>query len=142
MGRRGHSAIYINRAPPSQNPPSTGNNALKYGQQSIAGVNSVNSSSSAVSNKWSVNSSVSAASAKSTRRQTAGLDMNTIPPNSLLVFGGSGIELSKYTEQIYNDVWVFCLDTNCWSRHEFAKTGVEPKPVSYTITSHWMKYEL
>lgn len=134
MGRRGHSAIYINRSSQSssQNPPQTGNSALKYGLQSVNGVSSVNSASSGTTNKWSVNSSVpgGANGGRSTRRQTAGLDMNVIPPNSLLVFGGSGIELSKYTEQIYNDVWVFCLDTNCWSRHEFAKTGVEPKPVS------------
>lgn len=36
----------------------------------------------------------------------------------LLVFGGAGIELSKFTEQLYNDLWAYSFETNLWSRPE------------------------
>lgn len=147
MGRRGHSAIYINRyhhgvqstpSPVAVAPPIGPGNTL-HGHST----NSVNSTSSQ-SHANSVNSSLAThgvangvkSPAQRTNRdtQTAAIDASVIPPNSLLVFGGSGIELSKYTEQIYNDVWVFCLDTNSWSRHEASKAGVDPKPVILYFT--------
>eukprot|EP01039_Chlorochromonas_danica_P004321 gene4321-4742_t len=34
----------------------------------------------------------------------------------LLVFGGAGIELSKFTEQLYNDLWAYSFETNQWTR--------------------------
>ena len=39
-----------------------------------------------------------------------------IPAQSLLIFGGSGIELSKYTEVIYNDLWLFSKELMSWTR--------------------------
>lgn len=49
-----------------------------------------------------------------------------IPENSLVVFGGAGIELSKYTEQLYNDVWVYSFELNTWHKH--STRGMEPNP--------------
>ena len=46
--------------------------------------------------------------------------------NCLVVYGGAGIELSKYTEQIYNDLWVFFFDRNIWVRYETG--GIDPLP--------------
>lgn len=143
MGRRGHSAIYINRSQPfasTSSPPHipahTTSNAHHHSSavnNSLLSVSSTHSLAASVSS--SVISSVGGNSVKPSQRSHTnrdnhgGIDVTLIPPNSLLVFGGSGIELSKYTEQIYNDVWIFCLDTNSWSRHEAARTGVDPKPV-------------
>jgi len=142
MGRRGHSAIYINRSQPfasSQTPHTPAHTASNTHHHSSAVNNSLVSVSSTHSIPASVSSSaissVGGNSVKLTQRSHnnrdnhGGIDVTLVPPNSILVFGGSGIELSKYTEQIYNDVWIFCLDTNCWSRHEAARTGVDPKPV-------------
>jgi len=48
-----------------------------------------------------------------------------IPENSLVVFGGSGMEVSKYIEAVYNDVWVYNLDSGRWNKTKCR--GVEPK---------------
>ncbi len=50
-----------------------------------------------------------------------------IPENSLVLFGGSGMEVSKYIEAVYNDVWVYNLDSGRWNRTKCR--GVEPKPL-------------
>ncbi len=50
-----------------------------------------------------------------------------IPDNSLVVFGGSGMEVSKYIEAVYNDVWVYNLDTGRWNKTRCR--GIEPKPL-------------
>ncbi len=50
-----------------------------------------------------------------------------IPENSLIMFGGSGMEVSKYIEAVYNDLWVYSLDTGRWNK---TKTrGIEPRPL-------------
>jgi hypothetical protein len=46
--------------------------------------------------------------------------------NCLVVYGGAGIELSKYTEQLYNDVWIFSFDYNMWIKQE--TKGIDPIP--------------
>lgn len=48
-----------------------------------------------------------------------------IPENSLVVFGGSGMEVSKYIEAVYNDLWVYNLDSGRWNKTR--TRGVEPK---------------
>jgi hypothetical protein len=49
--------------------------------------------------------------------------------NCLVIYGGAGIELSKYTEQVYNDLWVFSFDRNVWIRME-SKGATEPLPTT------------
>jgi len=43
------------------------------------------------------------------------------------MFGGSGMEVSKYIEAVYNDVWVYSLDSGRWNKTKCR--GVEPKPL-------------
>ena len=50
-----------------------------------------------------------------------------IPENSVIVFGGSGMEVSKYIEAVYNDIWVFNLDSGRWNKT--VCRGVEVKPL-------------
>ena len=50
-----------------------------------------------------------------------------IPENSLIVYGGSGMEVSKYIEAVYNDLWVYNIDSGRWNK---TKTrGIEPRPL-------------
>jgi hypothetical protein len=50
-----------------------------------------------------------------------------IPENSVIVFGGSGMEVSKYIEAVYNDIWVYNLDSGRWNKTKCR--GIEPKPL-------------
>ncbi len=50
-----------------------------------------------------------------------------IPENSIVVFGGSGMEVSKYIEAVYSDVWVYNLDSGRWNKTKCR--GIEPKPL-------------
>lgn len=50
-----------------------------------------------------------------------------VPENSVVVFGGSGMEVSKYIEAVYNDLWVFSLDNGRWNKTKCR--GIEPKPL-------------
>jgi hypothetical protein len=59
-----------------------------------------------------------------TGRETA---ISYIPRNSLLVFGGAGVESSKYTEIYFNDLWSFSFDDHHWMR--LTTNGIEPRPV-------------
>jgi hypothetical protein len=54
-------------------------------------------------------------------------EYDPIPENSVVVFGGSGMEVSKYIEAVYNDVWVFSLDSGRWDKVRCR--GVEVKPL-------------
>ena len=54
-------------------------------------------------------------------------DYEPIPENSVVVFGGSGMEVSKYIEAVYNDIWVFNLDSGRWTKTRCR--GTEPKPL-------------
>lgn len=50
-----------------------------------------------------------------------------IPENSLVVFGGAGMEVSKYIEAVYNDIWVYNISIDRWSRRR--TRGIDPKPL-------------
>lgn len=49
----------------------------------------------------------------------------SIPDNSLILYGGSGIESSKYTEYYFNDLWVFNLKSKSWTRQR--TKGFKPR---------------
>ena len=49
----------------------------------------------------------------------------SIPDNSLILYGGSGIESSRYTEYYFNDVWVFNLKLKTWNRQR--TKGFKPR---------------
>lgn len=124
MGRRGHSSIFIS-------------SPLGYPSSGSSDKNDSNSTvgSDGSSHKQNISRSQSRQSTREGGRSRAANRHNTgvqildeIPTNTLVVFGGSGIELSKYTEQIYNDLWLFSMDTMCWTRL-VPKGGVEPKPL-------------
>ena len=51
-----------------------------------------------------------------------------IPNNSVLVFGGCGIEPIKKSEQVYNDLWAFDCDTRSWI--QIHSRGPVPLPIS------------
>ena len=50
-----------------------------------------------------------------------------VPGNSLVVFGGSGMEVSKYIEAVYSDVWVYNIDLDRWAKQR--TRGADPKPL-------------
>ena len=54
-------------------------------------------------------------------------EYDPIPENSVIVFGGSGMEVSKYIEAVYNDIWVFDLNSGRWNKT--ICRGVEVKPL-------------
>ena len=109
MGRRGHTLAYF--------PQGVSDNDFKDEVASIF------SSGSHQSNEDSVITS------SSRRRKTKKpLISSEIVPNSILLYGGAGIELSKYTEQIYNDLWVYSINQNVWNRVA-SRGGPDPKPV-------------
>ena len=51
-----------------------------------------------------------------------------IPNNSVLIFGGCGIEPIKKSEQVYNDIWAFDCDTRSWI--QIHSKGPAPGPLS------------
>jgi hypothetical protein len=120
MGRRGHSAIYID-----SNLGQINNVVGNGDDQSIDG-KSIKSNISISSSSASKTSSVSVKTNKTGRSKIQAL--SPITKDSLVIFGGAGIELSKYTEQIYNDMWVYSYSNNTWARI-IAKGGIDPKPV-------------
>jgi hypothetical protein len=99
MGRRGHTAIYVNTV--------FGSHSLLNGNEDS------HNHHGDFNHKSSLNSSKFESS---------------VPENTLLVYGGAGIELSKYTEQLYNDVWLYSFEANTWRRYE--TKGIEPTPVT------------
>jgi len=52
---------------------------------------------------------------------------NCLPGHSLIVFGGAGVEPSKYTEILYNDLWAYSFARTRWTR--VATKGIEPRPM-------------
>ena len=54
-------------------------------------------------------------------------EFEPIPENSMIVYGGSGMEVSKYIEAVYNDVWVYSLDTLRWTK--VITRGADARPV-------------
>lgn len=50
-----------------------------------------------------------------------------IPEKSLILFGGTGIEASKYTEFLFNDLWCYQVDSNLWNRK--LTSGATPRPM-------------
>lgn len=134
MGRRGHVAMFIDSLDCMRSDYKRGNSANIHGPNhyssdahSAYDGQSVYSSSTGVATRMSSVKQGSRITANTTADSFDGNLNNAIPGNSLLVFGGSGIELSKYTEQLYNDLWLFSLGTKQWSRHE--TRGVEPRPM-------------
>ncbi len=99
MGRRGHSAIYIKSLPFD----------IQGGDDQQSDFHGRIQSNLLV-------------------KPSANSDGDAVPTNCLLVYGGAGIELSKYTEQLYNDVWLYMFDSNTWRR--FDTKGVDPTPVT------------
>lgn len=49
----------------------------------------------------------------------------TIPDYSIILYGGSGIESSRYTEYYFNDLWVFNLKVKSWTRQR--TKGFKPR---------------
>lgn len=58
------------------------------------------------------------------RKQKVNEDIS-IPDNSLILYGGSGIESSRYTEYYFNDVWVFNMKSKTWIRQR--TKGFKPR---------------
>lgn len=136
MGRRAHTAVHI---------PAAANSAAAGARESFSAdgfdASSVVSGSTYQSSVHA-GLSVGSPSAPSSmlRAGYAGAaaesdKVSAIPSNSLLVFGGVGIELSKYTEQLYNELWAFSFDSNTWIRQE--SRGVEPRPM-YDHKMEWV----
>lgn len=72
-------------------------------------------------------SSSSSISSPAASRKKHGEPILPIPENSVVVFGGSGMEVSKYIEAVYNDLWVYNVDVGRWVKHR--TRGGEPKPL-------------
>lgn len=153
MGRRGHSVVYIpkntiareederkklhklqhNRHHPGGNDEGSVASYSTYGT-SVGASSATSSHRSAVKNADADHPSTSNAAVaaagnaymRSHHHKPAPHVFEPLPENSLVVFGGAGIELSKYTEQLYNDVWVYSFESNTWHRHE--TRGLEPHP--------------
>eukprot|EP00596_Hydrurales_sp_CCMP1899_P005037 CAMPEP_0119037638 /NCGR_PEP_ID=MMETSP1177-20130426/6124_1 /TAXON_ID=2985 /ORGANISM="Ochromonas sp, Strain CCMP1899" /LENGTH=760 /DNA_ID=CAMNT_0006999199 /DNA_START=123 /DNA_END=2402 /DNA_ORIENTATION=- len=53
---------------------------------------------------------------------------NSAPNNSILIYGGCGIEPSKKSEQVFNDLWAYVCETNTWST--LSTRGAIPRPQS------------
>lgn len=142
MGRRGASCIYIRHlsqtlynntstlAEPSaaRSRRSAGNNTRQtLGEDSSYATPSINSGALRETNTpgRSKNEAPGYGSSNGGSSTVSG------PPpleNCLVVYGGAGIELSKYTEQLYSDVWVFSFDRNIWIRYD--TKGVDPVPTT------------
>ncbi len=113
MGRRGHAAVFINSS-------LTGSSAVNFNRDD-ATADTYSCSASFMS------STTGTARSLHSRAHQQLPHSVEVPVNALLVFGGSGIEQSKYAEQLYNDLWSFSLADNCWAKLE--TTGAEPRPV-------------
>lgn len=130
MGRRGHSSIYLgkgfhnNTTLDSRNSSrGRGNNPQTHieDDQTLHSARTHDTFAKSLSSVTQQHNGNSFAKIKSDHHQ---IQTSLIPENSLVIFGGAGIELSKYTEQLYNDIWVFSFDKNTWSRCE--TKGIEP----------------
>jgi hypothetical protein len=44
-----------------------------------------------------------------------------------LIFGGAGVESSKYTEVLYSDVWAYCFSRGRW--YKLNPKGITPQPI-------------
>jgi N-acetylneuraminic acid mutarotase len=53
---------------------------------------------------------------------------NSAPNNSIIIYGGCGIEPSKKSEQVFNDLWAYVCETNTWSA--LSTRGAIPRPQS------------
>ena len=132
MGRRAHSAIYMKPTPiymakhHSSYDPQADNTAtsLSASMSSYSTYQSSQQGDTAQSNFSGAG--VGQASTVSDSRRLQAVEAG-IQGNSLLVFGGVGIELSKYTEQLYNELWSFSFEANQWSRPQ--TRGIEPRAV-------------
>ena len=51
-----------------------------------------------------------------------------VPNDSLLIYGGCGIEPSKKSEQVYNDLWAYVRETGVWVQMQ--SRGAIPRPQS------------
>eukprot|EP01038_Epipyxis_sp_PR26KG_P009655 gene9655-12997_t len=123
MGRRGHTAVYIPPGGAHWTFPSTEQTTPLSSPLKNTQRHKSSSSSPFVSTPHSRSKALPPIlSPHKNSKQPI-----TVSPNSLIVFGGSGIELSKYTELIYNDLWSFSFDSLCWTRLESG--GIEPKCV-------------
>jgi len=58
-------------------------------------------------------------------RKKVSVESEGIPRKSLLVFGGAGTDAGKNTQQLYNDVWAFSLETSRW--HRIWTKGATPR---------------
>lgn len=126
MGRRGHTINYK---------AWSGSMGGKNGRMSMDASITGSSSSLASSYGEGGTGDNGGGMARSSRERSPGsrgsrvkvIQNNEIPPRSLILFGGSGIESSKYTEVLFNDLWVYNIDKRHWSRHY--PTGTTPKPM-------------
>ena len=53
---------------------------------------------------------------------------NKVPNNSVLIYGGCGIEPSKKSEQVYNDLWSYVVESKTWI--PLQSRGHVPRPQS------------
>mmetsp|Transcript_22005 Transcript_22005/g.23985 ORF Transcript_22005/g.23985 Transcript_22005/m.23985 type:complete len:758 (-) Transcript_22005:72-2345(-) len=129
MGRRGASCIYVRHLSQPMYQSSSADH-IKSAKPSSNIKNSLGDDSFS-----HVSPSVNSATVNGRHTRSAlPSHSNTVsaapPPleNCLVVFGGAGIELSKYTEQLYNDVWAFSFDRNIWIRYD--TKGIDPAPTT------------
>jgi hypothetical protein len=145
MGRRGHSAIYIpkntlareeeermkwrnsqKRHPANHHHHHSNNSTHGHDEQSQSSYDGTSMASSVANNSRSP--SMSSPPRHHLRHGQDAHSFEPIPEHSLVIFGGAGIELSKYTEQLYNDVWVYSFELNTWRKHE--TRGLDPRPTT------------
>jgi hypothetical protein len=122
MGRRGHSTIYLPRNVIAKEEEERNKLQAERAHPDDGSGASYSTYSTGHSSSYHSKSTKPSSSLNKDNNNM----IEPIPENALIVFGGAGIELSKYTEQIYNDVWVYSFDTNTWHRH--LTRGLEPYP--------------
>ena len=106
--RRGHSAVYV---PAGYNPKASGLGLV----------------SSSASHSPSHSHGHGHAHSKGHHGRKHEDQYPPIAGNSVVVFGGSGMEVSKYIEAVYNDIWVYNIDLGRWAKMK--TRGLEPKPL-------------
>lgn len=123
------SIIHITGGPP---PTSRRLHSANYISHYQGGRNGSLSEEKSLTSQSLARSSVFGISLSESRRNNSHTQAATafagIPNNSLLIYGGCGIEPSKKSEQVYNDLWAFIYETKSWV--QMYSRGAVPRPQS------------
>lgn len=116
-GRRAHTAVYIGSISP---PIPKSGTPYRYG-----GNNKPSASSTVLKHKPNRTAATGGTSDDDLNTTENNNESGGITDRSLLIFAGSGVEASKYTEILYNDLWQYSLTTNRWKR--LFPRGISPR---------------